>query len=164
MYWATSTTWHWNPSRCFLKVIEALLCELITALWELHAWILVNEWFVKLTERPVLLPYYPWFLPVEEDFNDVHCVVSVVNRVFFNFGIFNLTLKLHLEEMRPTEVAHIFRASLNMLEEYLSWIEGVTELTLSGHAVLETLVVNFHFNNLLTQLSILIFLLTNCFT
>lgn len=115
---------------------------------------------MQLAESPILLPHNPWVFTIEEYLDYVYCVVSVVDWILFNFCVFDGAFKLHLEKVRSAKVTHVFGAGLDMIQEDLGWIERMAELTLTGHAVFETLMIHFHFDNLCTKLPIFSFLLT----
>lgn len=125
-----------------LELIDGFLSELEATRRKLHAWVLVYQRFVQLAEVAVLSLYYPGRHRVrhmEGNLNDVLRVSPMVARVLQEKSVIDVTVEPDLEEMRPVEVVQVFRAGFGVVEEYLSGVERVAELALTGHAVLEAL-------------------------
>jgi len=117
---------------------------------------------MQLTECSILLLDNPRLIAVEENFDHEYGVAPMVQRILFNLGVLDWALKLHLEEMRPAKVTHVFRTGFDVFKEYLSWEKWVTELTLRGHGTFKALSIHLHFGHFSCKFGIFIFLTRNC--
>lgn len=92
------------------ELIHRFLSELDTALWELHARILVDKRFMQLAKVPVLPLDYPIsdrIRVVELYLYDILGISPMVIRILEQERVIDRALKSHLEEMRPREVVQI---------------------------------------------------------
>ena len=121
------------------------LFKLITTLRKLNAGILINERFMKLTKWFVFLFHLPGFFIIEIDLDMIFSVSSMIIGVFHYLSIEYLTSKSHLKKSRPAERVYILRAIFGMLQKNLSWIERMTEFTLTWDTMFEAFFVNFNF-------------------
>ena len=118
---------------------------------------------MQLTESLILLPDWPCFLIVEAYLNEIFSVSSMIIWIFHYYCVFDFAAKSHLEEVRTTEIVEIFRASFHVLQKDLCWIEWMTKLALTRHAMLEAFREHFQFLHFLRQFIAPAFLLGHSF-
>lgn len=78
---------------------------------------------MQLAEGFIFLLDLPHFFIVEADLNKVFGVCSVVCWILHYDSIHYLTLKPHLEKVRPTKVINLFGAGFHMFDKYFCWVE-----------------------------------------
>ena len=156
-----TAAWNTHGRRSSLDILEAFLSELVAALGELDARVLVDERLVKVAEGLVLLSHVPSLLVVEADLDEVLGIDSMIYGVLRHLGVSYLHVEAHLEEVGAAEVVEVLRATLDVLHEDLRRVEAVTELALHRLGVLEALGEDFEFLHFLGELVIFALLLGN---